>query len=38
MVQKCAAHDLSSRYPNVLELISDLERLEATPTVSQPPA
>ncbi|MFF2632690.1 protein kinase family protein [Microbacterium sp. NPDC058021] len=38
IVQKCAAHDLSARYPNVLELIADVERLEAKPTASQPPA
>jgi hypothetical protein len=38
IVQKCAAHNLSARYPNVLELIADVERLEAKPTASQPPA
>ncbi len=37
IVQKCAAHDLSARYPNVLELIADVERLDAKPTESQPP-
>jgi tRNA A-37 threonylcarbamoyl transferase component Bud32 len=32
IVQKCAAHDTAQRYPTVLALLADVERLEATPT------
>ncbi|PBC51327.1 protein kinase family protein [Rhodococcus sp. ACPA1] len=32
IIQKCAAHDISQRYKTALELISDVERLETTPT------
>lgn len=38
IVQRCAAHNLSARYPNVLDVIADVERLEAKPTASQAPA
>jgi tRNA A-37 threonylcarbamoyl transferase component Bud32 len=31
IVRKCTAHDLADRYQNVLELINDVEKLEATP-------
>jgi hypothetical protein len=32
IVRRCAAHDTAQRYQNVLELIADVERLDATPT------
>lgn len=32
IVQKCAAHDTARRYKTVLELIADVERLDAAPT------
>lgn len=32
IVRKCTAHDVADRYQNVLEVISDVEKLEATPT------
>lgn len=38
IVQKCASHDMSARYASIQELITDVERLEATPSGSQPPA
>lgn len=34
IVQRCAAHDATRRYQTVRELISDIERLDATPTDS----
>ncbi|MDX3854159.1 protein kinase family protein [Streptomyces sp. AK02-01A] len=38
IVRKCTAHDVSHRYQSVLELIGDVERLEATPTPTDAPA
>jgi serine/threonine protein kinase len=32
IVQKCASHETSARYATALELIADVEMLEATPT------
>ena len=32
IVQKCAAHDTTERYQRVIDLIADVEQLEATPT------
>ncbi|WP_308010951.1 protein kinase family protein [Streptomyces sp. AC495_CC817] len=32
IVRKCTAHDVTDRYKSVLELIGDVEKLEATPT------
>jgi hypothetical protein len=32
IIHKCAAHDIAQRYGTVLDLIADVERLEATPT------
>lgn len=32
IVQKCASHETSARYETALELIADVEMLEATPT------
>ena len=32
IVQTCASHDTAQRYQTVLELIADVERLDATPT------
>lgn len=32
IVRKCTAHDVADRYQNVLEVINDVEKLEATPT------
>ena len=32
IVQRCASHDTSRRYQTVLELIADVERLDAAPT------
>lgn len=31
IVKKCASHDVSQRYQKTLDLIADVERLEATP-------
>lgn len=32
IIRKCTAYDLADRYQNVLELINEVEKLEATPT------
>ncbi|MFJ8488909.1 protein kinase family protein [Streptomyces sp. NPDC094038] len=38
IVRKCTAHDVANRYQSVLELIGDVEKLEATPTPTDAPA
>lgn len=32
IIQKCAANDPAQRYQRVIDLIADVERLEASPT------
>lgn len=38
IVRKCTAHDVADRYQSVRELIGDVEKLEATPTIMDAPA
>ncbi|MER5758592.1 protein kinase family protein [Streptomyces sp. NPDC002082] len=38
IVRKCTAHDVAQRYQTVRDLIADVEKMEATPTLSDAPA